>query len=56
MLLKHIDKEDNAIFNLAERKLDSSILNKLDKDFEDIEAMTENEKTRNKYIEFANSL
>lgn len=56
MLLKHIDKEDNAIFNLAERSLSHDIFRKLDKDFEDIEAVTENEKIRNKYIEFANTL
>jgi hemerythrin-like domain-containing protein len=56
LLTKHIDKEDNAIFNLAERKLDSEVLHKLDKDFEEIEAAKENEDIRNKYIEFANSL
>lgn len=56
MLLKHIDKEDNAIFSLAERRLDQDILSKLEKDFEDIERMQENERIRNKYIEFANSL
>jgi hemerythrin-like domain-containing protein len=56
LLTKHIDKEDNAIFNLAERKLDTAILDKLDKDFEDIEESKENENIRNKYIEFANSL
>ena len=56
LLIKHIDKEDNAIFNLAERKLDSAILSKLDKDVGDIEAMKDNENLRNKYIEFANSL
>jgi hemerythrin-like domain-containing protein len=56
LLTKHIDKEDNAIFNLAERKLDSEVLHKLDKDFEEIEAARENEDIRNKYIEFANSL
>lgn len=56
MLLKHIDKEDNAIFSLAERRLDAGILDKLDKDFDNIEAEQENVSTRNKYIEFANSL
>ena len=56
MLLKHIDKEDNAIFSLAERRLDQDTLSKLDKDFDDIESMQENEKIRNRYIEFANSL
>jgi hemerythrin-like domain-containing protein len=56
LLTKHIDKEDNAIFNLAERKLDSTILDKLEKDFEGIEEIKENEDIRNKYIEFANSL
>ncbi|OGO78472.1 MAG: hypothetical protein A2Y23_05070 [Clostridiales bacterium GWB2_37_7] len=56
MLLRHIDKEDNAIFSLAERSLDPSILSMLDKDFEDIEIMKENEKLRTRYIEFANSL
>ena len=56
LLTKHIDKEDNAIFNLAERKLDSEILGRLDKDFQDIEAIKENEDIRNKYIDFANSL
>jgi hemerythrin-like domain-containing protein len=56
LLTKHIDKEDNAIFNLAERKLDSEILGKLDKDFKDIEATKENESIRDKYIDFANSL
>lgn len=56
LLTKHIDKEDNAIFNLAERKLDPAILDKLEKDFEGIEEIKENEDIRNKYIEFANSL
>lgn len=56
MLLKHIDKEDKAIFTLAERSLGEDIFSKLDKDFEDIEAAAENERLRNKYIEFANSL
>ena len=56
LLTKHIDKEDNAIFNLAERKLDATVLGKLDKDFEEIEAIQENENIRNKYIDFANSL
>jgi hemerythrin-like domain-containing protein len=56
LLIKHIDKEDNAIFNLAERSLDQNILAKLDKDFDDIEAVQENEKLRSKYINFANSL
>lgn len=56
MLTKHIDKEDKAVFSLAERKLDQSTLGKLDEDFDHIEADHENEKTRNKYIEFANSL
>ena len=56
LLTKHIDKEDNAIFNLAERKLSPAILGKLDQDFEDIEEQKENEAIRNKYIEFANSL
>lgn len=56
MLLKHIDKEDKAVFSLAERRLDPTILNKLDVDFEEIEGQEENTKLRNKYIEFANSL
>ncbi len=56
LLSKHIDKEDNAIFNLAERKLDQQTLSKLEKDFQDIEAIKENKDVRNKYIEFADSL
>jgi hemerythrin-like domain-containing protein len=56
MLTKHIDKEDNAIFNLAERKINPETLSKLDKDFQDIENNKENEDIRNKYIQFANSL
>jgi hemerythrin-like domain-containing protein len=56
LLLRHIDKEDNAIFSLAERSLDQNTLSKLDKDFEDIEAAQENEKLRNRYMDFANSL
>lgn len=56
MLSKHIDKEDKAVFSLAERRLDQSILSKLDEDFNQIEDNSENERIRNKYIEFANSL
>lgn len=56
MLTKHIDKEDNAIFSLAERRLDSETLDKLDINFSEIESEKENESIRNKYIEFANSL
>lgn len=37
-------------------KVDSAILGKLDKDFQDIEAIKDNENIRNKYIDFANSL
>lgn len=56
MLSKHIDKEDKAVFSLAERRLDQPTLSRLDEDFNHIEADKENERTRNKYIEFANSL
>lgn len=56
MLTKHIEKEDNAIFSLAERRLSPDTLSKLNKDFENIETAEENQKIRNKYIEFANSL
>lgn len=56
MLSKHIDKEDKAVFSLAERKLDQATLSKLDEDFNNIEEAEENERIRNKYIEFANSL
>lgn len=56
MLSKHIEKEDTAIFLLAERRLDQSIQSKLDEDFNVIETQEENKKIRNKYIEFANSL
>lgn len=56
LLQKHIDKEDNAIFNLAERSLDTDTLSSLDKDFEKIEAASENQKIRQSYMDFANSL
>lgn len=56
MLSKHIEKEDTAIFSLAERRLDESIQNKLDNAFKAIESKEENKRIRNKYIEFANSL
>ncbi len=56
MLSKHIEKEDTAIFSLAERRLDQTTQNKLDKDFNIIEAQEENKKLRNKYIKFADSL
>jgi hemerythrin-like domain-containing protein len=56
MLLKHIDKEDNAIYKFAERSLSKDTLNKLDKEFVYIENEPESIQTRNKYISFAKSL
>ncbi|KUO76760.1 MAG: hemerythrin [Clostridia bacterium BRH_c25] len=56
MLLKHIDKEDNAIYKHAERRLSKETLDKLDVEFEAVEKDSENTATRNKYIEFAKGL
>ncbi len=56
MLLKHIDKEDNAIYNFAERSLSSHTLDKLNQDFVNIENDTQNIAIRDKYISFAKSL
>jgi len=56
MLLKHIDKEDNAIYKHAERRLSKETLEKLDIEFEAVERDSQNTLTRNKYIGFAKSL
>lgn len=56
MLIKHIDKEDNAIYRHAERRLSKEILEKLDREFEAIEKDSANTEIRNKYIEFAKGL
>lgn len=56
MLLKHIDKEDNAIYRHAERRLSRETLEKLDREFEAIESDSENTAARNKYISFAKGL
>ncbi len=56
MLLKHIDKEDNAIFNFAAKTLSGSTLDRLDKDFEAIETNSENAALRRKYMSFAENL
>jgi hemerythrin-like domain-containing protein len=56
LLLKHIDKEDNAIYKHAERSLSKETLEKLNIEFEDIEKDIENIAIRNKYIRFANRL
>jgi hemerythrin-like domain-containing protein len=56
LLIKHIDKEDNAIYKHAEKSLSKDILGKLDKEFEAVEKDSQNTATRNKYIEFAKSL
>ncbi|HYE81452.1 MAG TPA: hemerythrin domain-containing protein [Clostridia bacterium] len=56
LLLKHIEKEDNAIYRHAERRLSRETLEKLDEEFEAVEKDAENTATRNKYMGFANSL
>lgn len=56
MLLKHIDKEDNAIYKHAERRLSKETLEKLDMEFEAVEKDSENIAARNKYIQFAQGL
>jgi len=56
MLLKHIDKEDNAIYKHAERRLSKDTLEKLDIEFEAVEKDSQNTLTRNKYIGFAKGL
>jgi hemerythrin-like domain-containing protein len=56
LLLKHIDKEDNAIYKHAERRLSKETLEKLDLEFEAVEKDKENTAIRNRYIEFAKGL
>ncbi len=56
MLIKHIDKEDNAIYKHAERRLTKETLEKLNEEFEAVEKDNENIAIRNKYIEFAKGL
>lgn len=56
MLLKHIDKEDHAIYQFAERKLAPETLARLDSEFDRIELDAENTAIRNKYMEFATKL
>lgn len=56
LLLKHIDKEDNAIYRHAERSLPRETLKKLDDEFEAVEQDSENAAVRDKYMKFAKSL
>ena len=56
LLLKHIDKEDNAIYKHAEKHLPKETLEELDAEFEAVERDSENTAIRNKYMEFAMSL
>lgn len=51
MLLKHIEKEDNAIYKYAEKRLSAETKERLDREFEEIENEKGNIATRNKYIE-----
>jgi hemerythrin-like domain-containing protein len=54
--LKHIDKEDNAIYRHAERSLTKETLEKLDAEFEAVEKNSENASIRDRYMKFAKSL
>lgn len=56
MLLKHIEKEDNAIYKYAKKRLSAEIRERLDRKFEEIENEKDNIMTRNKYMELAKSL
>lgn len=56
LLLKHIDKEDNAIYRHAERRLSKATLERLDREFEAVEKDEKNTALRNKYISFAKGL
>ncbi|MGE5678649.1 MAG: hemerythrin domain-containing protein [Pseudomonadota bacterium] len=56
LLLKHIDKEDNAIYRHAERSLPKETLEKLDAEFEAVEKNNENASIRDRYMKFAKSL
>ena len=56
MLIKHIDKEDNAVYMFAEKNLSSKTLEHLDVEFDKIEKNHENERIRNKYMTFAQGL
>ncbi len=56
MLLKHIDKEDNAVYQFAARTLAPETLSRLDHEFDRIESDAENTILRNQYIAFAQSL
>jgi hemerythrin-like domain-containing protein len=56
LLLKHIDKEDNAIYRHAEKHLPKETLEELDAEFEAVEKDRGNTEIRNKYMEFAKGL
>ena len=56
LLLKHIDKEDNAIYTFAEKKLSPDTLAALNKDFTDLENLHDNIALRDKYTSFAERL
>lgn len=56
LLLKHIDKEDNAIYRHAEKRLARETLERLDAEFEAIEKDSGNAAIRDKYMDFARSL
>jgi hemerythrin-like domain-containing protein len=53
MLLKHIEKEDNAIYRYAEKHLSKKTLEKLDAEFEEVEQDSGNTAIREKYTELA---
>lgn len=56
LLLKHIEKEDNAIYKHAERRLSPETIERLNKEFDDVERDSSNTAIRNKYTEFAKNL
>lgn len=56
LLTKHINKEDNMIYVFAGKNLKKETLEKLDRQFEEIEGREENLEKRKKYTELIDSL
>lgn len=50
LLHRHIDKEDNAIFNFAENKLDPATIEQLNKEFEEAQNRLNSKEVESKYF------
>lgn len=56
LLNRHINKEDNAIYNFAKRSLSEDLINKIEKSCSEVEPEAEEKNTQNNYIRVLNEL